>query len=66
MSSQKTTTATMQLSVMGYSGNILCAKFILEKIQERQVASAPVTVERTPESNKRRWQEQVWQSVFSF
>ncbi len=41
--------STMQLSGMGYSGNILCAKFIPEKIWERQAASAPVTVENTRE-----------------
>jgi hypothetical protein len=27
--------STMQLSVIGYSGNVLCAKLIPEKIQER-------------------------------
>ncbi len=32
---------------MGCSGNVLCAKFIPEKIWERQAASAPVTVENT-------------------
>jgi hypothetical protein len=37
----------MQLLVMGYSGNVLCAKFIPKKIWERQAASAPVTVENT-------------------
>ncbi len=39
--------STMQLLVMGYSGDVLCAKFIPEKVWERQAASAPVTVENT-------------------
>jgi hypothetical protein len=44
--------STMQLLVMGYSGNGLCAKFIPEKIRERQAASAPVTVENTREQQE--------------
>jgi hypothetical protein len=44
--------STMQLSVMGYSGDVLCAKFISEKIWERQAASAPVTVANTREQQE--------------
>jgi hypothetical protein len=43
---------TMQLLVMGYSGDILCAKFIPEKISERQATSAPVMVENTWEQQE--------------
>jgi hypothetical protein len=39
--------STMQFSGMGYSGRVLCAMFIPEKICERQAASAPVTVKNT-------------------
>jgi hypothetical protein len=44
--------STMQLSVMGYSSDVLCTKFILEKIWERQAASVPVTVENTREQQE--------------
>ncbi len=39
--------STMELLVMGYNGKVLCAKFIPEKIWERQATSAPVMVENT-------------------
>jgi hypothetical protein len=45
-------TSTMQFLVMGYSGNVLCARFIPEKIWERQATLAPVMVKNTRKRQK--------------
>ncbi len=57
--------STMQLLVMGYSDNVLCAKFILEKFG-RDRLHQHLSQLRTPASNKRRWQGQVRRVAYSF
>jgi hypothetical protein len=37
----------MQLNGMGYGGDVLQAKFLVDKICERQAVAAPVTVAQT-------------------